>query len=112
MISELPINLRIYRKAFGHAVSESGYMIGTDIILGIDCAGSNFWNPITSEYKVEIGSMILPETQKDSARHPMNNTILLHDLICISSFPAVPLSWLEGTRLSVGRLRGYGAIGN
>jgi enolase len=52
-ISELPINLRIYRKAFGHAVSESGYMIGTDIILGIDCAGSNFWNSITSEYKVE-----------------------------------------------------------
>jgi hypothetical protein len=28
-------------------------MIGTDIILGIDCTASNFWNPITSEYKVE-----------------------------------------------------------
>jgi len=34
-------------------VSECGYMIGTDIILGIDCTASNFWNPITSEYKVE-----------------------------------------------------------
>jgi hypothetical protein len=34
-------------------VSECGYLIGTDIILGIDCAGSNFWNPITSEYKLE-----------------------------------------------------------
>lgn len=53
MILELPINLRIYRKAFGHAVSECGYMIGIYIILGIGCAGSNFWNPITSEYKVE-----------------------------------------------------------
>lgn len=53
MISELPVNLRIYWKAFGHAVSECGYIIGTDIILGIDCAASNFWNPITSEYKVE-----------------------------------------------------------
>jgi hypothetical protein len=40
----------------------------------------------------------------------MNNTISLHNLICVSSYPVVPLSWLEGIRLSVGQLGGYGAI--
>jgi hypothetical protein len=40
----------------------------------------------------------------------MNNTISLHNIICVSSYPVVPLSWLEGIRLSVGQLGGYGAI--
>jgi enolase len=35
------------------AINECGYSIGTDIVLGIDCAANNFWNPATSKYTID-----------------------------------------------------------
>lgn len=39
------------------AVSECGYSVGTDIMLGIDCAANNFWNPVTSKYTIDGKSL-------------------------------------------------------
>jgi enolase len=34
------------------AVTECGYSIGKDVVLGIDCAASNFWNSSKEEYSM------------------------------------------------------------
>ncbi|MPZ07093.1 MAG: phosphopyruvate hydratase [Nitrososphaeraceae archaeon] len=39
------------------AVSGCGYSVGTDILLGIDCAANSFWNPITSKYTIDGKSL-------------------------------------------------------
>ena len=39
------------------AVGESGYSLGTDIIFGIDCAASNFWDIKTSKYTIDGKSL-------------------------------------------------------
>ena len=40
-----------------NAISESGYSLGSDILIGIDCAATNFWNPVTSEYLIDGKSL-------------------------------------------------------
>jgi enolase len=39
------------------AVDESGYRLGSDILIGIDCAATNFWDPVTLDYVVDGMSM-------------------------------------------------------
>ncbi|HET7391417.1 MAG TPA: phosphopyruvate hydratase [Nitrososphaeraceae archaeon] len=39
------------------AVDECGYSLGSDILIGIDCAATNFWDPATLEYVVDGKSM-------------------------------------------------------
>jgi enolase len=38
-------------------VNECGYHVGTGIMLGIDCAANNFWNPVTSKYTIDGKSL-------------------------------------------------------
>jgi enolase len=46
------------------AVSECGYSVGTDVIMGIDCAANNFWNPVTSKYTID-GKSLRPDELLD-----------------------------------------------
>jgi enolase len=39
------------------AISKCGYSLGSDILLGIDCAATNFWNPVLSEYLIDGKSL-------------------------------------------------------
>ncbi|HYA84762.1 MAG TPA: phosphopyruvate hydratase, partial [Candidatus Bathyarchaeia archaeon] len=39
------------------AVKKRGYSLGSDIVFGIDCAASNFWNPDTEHYAIDGKSL-------------------------------------------------------
>ena len=39
------------------AVDECGYSLGRDILIGIDCAATSFWDSATSEYVIDGKSM-------------------------------------------------------
>lgn len=39
------------------AVGKCGYNMGRDIVIGIDCAATNFWNHATSEYLIDGKSL-------------------------------------------------------
>jgi enolase len=39
------------------AVDRRGYNIGSDTVIGIDCAASNFWNPATENYTIDGKSL-------------------------------------------------------
>jgi len=39
------------------AVKRLGYGIGSEVVIGIDCAASNFWNPTTADYTIDEGSL-------------------------------------------------------
>lgn len=46
-------SVEIILKFITNAVKECGYAMGNDIILGIDCAASNFWNELTNKYEID-----------------------------------------------------------
>ena len=39
------------------AVDRCGYGIGSDVLIGVDCAATNFWNSTTSEYIIDGKSL-------------------------------------------------------
>jgi enolase len=39
------------------AVNRLGYGIGSEVVIGIDCAASNFWNPTTADYAIDERSL-------------------------------------------------------
>jgi enolase len=39
------------------AVERCGYSIGSEVIIGMDCAANNFWNPATASYVIDQKSL-------------------------------------------------------